>query len=117
MTTSPPQSGIGEQAVPAVIEVLAYLVTSARTQLDESPEYAPMRMLTAARRLGDALRSDAPPPLLDLIAALDAVPETATPRRDPAAYTQMVDGLCRDLADCLLALGRDGRPAEAGPPA
>lgn len=119
MTTSPPGTGIGEQQIPAVIEVLSYLVTAARTQLDESPEYAPMRMLTAARRLGDALRPGAAQPLQELIDALDAVPETLTPRRDPDAYRLMVDDLCRDVADCLMALSRDGEdPARgAGAPA
>ena len=33
------------------VELLAYLVTAARTQLDEAAEYAPMRLLTAAARL------------------------------------------------------------------
>lgn len=116
MTTSPPTSGIGEQSVPAVVEVLAYLVTATRTQLDEAAEYAPMRMLTAARRLGDALRPGAPDALLGLLDALDAVPETATPRNDHAGYTLMVDDLCRTLADCLIALTREPQePAGDGP--
>ncbi len=29
------------------LEVLAYLVTAARTQLDEAAEYGPLRMMTA----------------------------------------------------------------------
>lgn len=95
------------------VEVLAYLVTAARTQLDEAAEYAPMRILTAAQRLGDALRPTAPPELIALLDALDAVPPTATPRTDKAAYTAMVDGLCVQLADSLLALapGSDEEPA------
>lgn len=97
-----------EETVGALVEVLAYLVTSARTQLDEAAEYAPMRLLTAAQRLGDALREDAPEPLWDLIAELDAMPATLTPRADRAAYTAALDALCASLADCLLALsGRD----------
>src|SRR5215217_5443207 len=32
------------------LELLAYLVTAARTQVDEAAEYGPMRLLTAARR-------------------------------------------------------------------
>lgn len=63
-----------------------------------------MRILTAAQRLGDAMRPDAPEALRRLIAALDAVPATATPRTDRAVYTSMVDELCAELADCLIAL-------------
>ena len=107
-----------EHDVDPLVEVLAYLITSARTQLDEAAEYAPLRILTAAQRLGDALRPQASEPLLALIDALDAVPPTATPRTDPAAYTAMVDALCVDLADCLLALtAADGADRPAGPEA
>lgn len=60
------------------MEVLAYLITVARTQLDEAAEYAPLWILTAAQRLGDAPRPHASEPLLALIGSLDAVPPTAT---------------------------------------
>ena len=33
------------------LELLAFLVTAARTQLDEAAEYGPLRLLTAAGRL------------------------------------------------------------------
>ena len=33
------------------LELLAYLITAARTQVDEAAEYGPLRLLTAARRL------------------------------------------------------------------
>ena len=35
------------------VELLIYLVTAARTQVDEAAEYAPMRLLTAARASRD----------------------------------------------------------------
>ena len=35
------------------VELLVYLVTAARTQVDEAAEYAPMRLLTAAGRLAE----------------------------------------------------------------
>ncbi len=35
------------------LELLAYLVTAARTQVDEAAEYGPLRLLTAAHRLGE----------------------------------------------------------------
>lgn len=108
--TSTTAASDDDGAVDPLVEVLAYLITAARTQLDEAAEYAPMRILTAAQRLGDAMRPDAPEALQRLISALDAVPATATPRADPAAYTSMVDELCAELADCLLAL----TPAQPG---
>jgi Family of unknown function (DUF6092) len=37
------------------VELLAYLVTAARTQLDEAAEYGPLRLLMAARRLGEMI--------------------------------------------------------------
>ncbi len=87
----------------AALEVLAYLITAARTQLDEAAEYAPMRLLTAAQRLADAMQPSASPPVQELIAAIEALPPTATPSTDRDAYVAMVDGLCTTLADCLLA--------------
>lgn len=108
------ESGI---SVDAVVEVIAYLVSATRTQLDEAAEYAPMRMLTAAQRLADVLPDDAPPPVLDLATALRDVPPTATPSADPEAYAAIVDGLCAVLADCLLALERPaGTTPDLRPP-
>ncbi len=91
------------------MEVLAYLVTAARTQLDEAAEYAPLRLLTAAQRLAAHMEPHASEPVRQLIAALDSMPPTATPR-DREAYTAKVDEICVALADCLLALHP---PAEA----
>jgi len=112
-------------SVDAVIEVLAYLISAARTQLDEAAEYAPMRMLTAASRLADALPDDAPRPVRELADAILGVPPTATPSTDPEAYTAMVDRLCAALTDCLLALDPgtttssdpDAATPDAAPPA
>ena len=103
MTSATPAAH-GTAAVDPLVEVLAYLITAARTQLDEAAEYAPLRILTTAQRLGDAMRPDAPDALRRLISALDAVPPTATPRADRAGYTSMVDRLCAELASCLIAL-------------
>ena len=100
MPADDPVSGI---SIEAATEVLAYLVTAARTQLDEAAEYGPMRLLTAAQRLAAALPEEAPGPVRDLVAALESVPPTATPTADRAAYVALVDGVCTVLADCLLA--------------
>ena len=37
------------------LELLAYLLTAARTQVDEAAEYGPLRLLTAAHRLADRI--------------------------------------------------------------
>ena len=37
------------------LELLAYLITAARTQVDEAAEYGPMRLLIAAHRLGEMM--------------------------------------------------------------
>jgi nitroreductase len=87
----------------AAVEVLAYLITAARTQLDEAAEYAPLRLLTAAQRLAAHLAPHASTPVRPLIAALDSMPPTATPR-DRDAYTAKLDEICLVLADCLLRL-------------
>lgn len=84
-------------------EVLAYLIAAARTQLDEAAEYAPLRLMTAARKLADHLAPHASPPLQTLIAAIDELPATATPRTDRDAYIARIDGICILLADYLLA--------------
>lgn len=100
-------AGPGAQAVlteAQVVEVLAYLVTAARTQLDEAAEYAPMRLLTAARRLCDALGPRGSEPVRALAAAIDAMPLIATPTADREAYLARVDELCVAVADCLLSL-------------
>lgn len=93
----------------AAVEVLAYLVTAARTQLDEAAEYAPMRLLTAARRLAEALGDQASEPVARLVAAIETMPLTATPTADRDAYVARVDELCVAVADCLLAAGEPPR--------
>lgn len=89
----------------AALDVLAFLVTAARTQSEEAAEYAPMRLLMGARLVaggmapyaGDdgALRS-----LVDEVAALEPV---RTPTRDREEYLASLDVLCEHVADALLA--------------
>jgi hypothetical protein len=93
------------------VELLAFLVSAARTQIDEAAEYAPMRLLTAAQRLADALDDRASGPVAALIAAIRSLAPTATPSADRAEYTARVDRLCVAVADCLLALDQPTRPS------
>jgi hypothetical protein len=93
----------------AATEVLGYLISAARTQMDEAYEYAPMRLMTAARKLADHLAPQASAPLLGLIRSLDDLPLTATPRGDPADYISRLDRICVALADCLVAQSKSER--------
>ncbi|MBV9593208.1 MAG: hypothetical protein JO147_05340 [Actinobacteria bacterium] len=93
----------------ALVEIVAFLVTAARTQLDEAAEYAPLRLMAGARRLTDMLAPVEPGPLGRLIEAVESLPSTAVPRGDRAGYVAAVDDACRAVADCLLALDPEPR--------
>jgi hypothetical protein len=81
------------------LELLAYLVTAARTQVDEAAEYGPMRLLTAARRLAARMAPRSSDGTAAFIAGpLEQVPELAVPREGRAEYVDRLDGLCRALA-------------------
>ncbi|MGW7824422.1 DUF6092 family protein [Streptomyces puniciscabiei] len=92
------------------VELLAYLVTAARIQLDEAAEYAPLRLLTAAGRLADMIEpaaSDGLRPLLEDIRR--GFGETAVAAGDPDGYAARLDALCRTVAVHLASsLGLDG---------
>ncbi len=84
------------------LELLAYLVTAARTQVDEAAEYGPLRLMTAAGRLAAMMRpraGDATRVLLD--GALDSFSPTAVPREGRDAYVARLDGVCREVAEHL----------------
>ncbi|RSS81167.1 DUF6092 family protein [Streptomyces sp. WAC06614] len=93
------------------VELLAYLVSAARTQVDEAAEYAPLRLLTAAGRLADMIApaaSDGLRPFLEDIR--QGFGETTLAAGDPDGYVDRLDGLCRTVALHLAAsLGLDGR--------
>ncbi len=89
----------------AAVELLAYLITAARTQLDEAAEYAPLRLLGAARKLSEHMAAKASPPVRGLLSSLESLPATATPSEDPEAYAARLDLICVAVAECLLGLG------------
>jgi hypothetical protein len=95
------------------LEVLAYLITAARTQLDEAAEYGPLRLMGAARILADRLSPRASASLSTLLSAVAALPPTATPRNDREAYVARLDQLCVAVADCLLAPPASSLPSSA----
>jgi Family of unknown function (DUF6092) len=85
------------------LEVLAYLVTAARTQVDEAAEYGPLRLITAAGRLAELAAPRASPSTRALLEGpLREMPGTATKSNDPA-YAAKLDAVCAALADHLVA--------------
>jgi len=94
------------------VELLVYLVTAARTQVDEAAEYAPMRLLTAAGRLAEMAEPDASAGLRPLLRDIrQGCSETAVQAGDPAGYVERLDALCRTIAEYLVrSLGLDRSP-------
>lgn len=93
------------------VELLIYLVTAARTQVDEAAEYAPMRLLTAAG-LAEMAEPNASAKLRPLLRDVrQAVSETAVQAGDPAGYVERLDALCRTVAEYLVhSLSLDTSP-------
>jgi len=94
------------------VELLVYLVTAARTQVDEAAEYAPMRLLTAAGRLAEMVEPNASARLRPLLRDIrQGFSETAVQAGDPAGYVERLDALCRTVAEFLVrSLGLDRSP-------
>lgn len=85
------------------LELLAFLVTAARTQLDEASEYGSLRLLTAANRLADAIADRVSPATRALLTGpLRQVPELAVRTADPAGYATAVDDVCRTVSEHLV---------------
>jgi hypothetical protein len=85
------------------VELLAYLVTAARTQVDEAAEYAPLRLLTAAARLAEMIEPNASARVLPLLRDIrQGFSETAVQAADPAGYVERLDALCRTVAEYLV---------------
>jgi uncharacterized protein DUF6092 len=94
------------------LELVAFLVTAARTQLDEAAEYGPLRLLTGARRLADFIIERVSPETRALLAGpLREMPDTAVRTADPAGYTAALDAVCRAVAEHLVAHFYRGRNA------
>ncbi len=82
------------------LDLLAFLVTSARTQVDEAREYGPLRLLMAAHRLADAMSPRSGAETRTLIAQdLATMPVIALPTDGGAAdYVARLDELCAAVA-------------------
>jgi hypothetical protein len=86
------------------IELLAFLVTAARTQVDEPHDYGPLRLLTAAERLSRHIMNRVAPESQDFIKQiLDIFPEVHNYRMsDTEKYIGGLDELCRAVAQHLI---------------
>lgn len=106
MTTNAGDIGLSQESA---LEVLAFLVTAARTQSEEAAEYGPMRLLMGARALaqGMAPHVEGNPSLRTLVDEVAALEPVRTPTRDREAYLAALDALCERVADTLLA--QEGR--------
>lgn len=86
------------------VELFAFLIASARTQLDDPCLYASMRLLTAAETLRDFVRARVSSDTLEL---LDETAETITHAHiymsDTEDYTATLDALCRMVAQHVVA--------------
>jgi hypothetical protein len=99
MTTTSPMVLTEDEA----LELLAFLVTAARTQLDEAAEYGSLRLLTAASRLADAVANRVSPATQVLLSGpLRQIPELAVHTADPAGYAAAVDDVCRAVGEHLV---------------
>ncbi len=85
------------------LDLLAFLVTAARTQVDEPPEYAPLRLLTAAQRLCDSIRDRVSAGTRQLLLGpMKQIAEVQTPSSDPEGYTTTLDAMCAAIAQHLV---------------
>jgi hypothetical protein len=95
------------------VELFAYLLTSARTQLDDPARYASMRLLSAAETLRDRIAGRVSP---ELAATLEATVGPASVAQeqvnDLGIYTRDLDELCAIVARALVA--RAGLEGTAG---
>ena len=86
------------------LELVAFLVTAARTQVDEAAEYGPLRLLTAASRLAEMIGDRVTPETRAFLTGpLRQMPDLAVRTADPAGYTAALDRLCGAVGQHLAA--------------
>ena len=86
------------------LELVAFLVTAARTQVDEAAEYGSLRLLTAAGKLADMVVERVSPATRTLLTGpLKQVPDLAVRTADPAGYAAALDLVCRAVGAHLVA--------------
>ena len=84
------------------LEVLAFLSTAARIQVDEPPDYAPMRLLGGAEKLADFIKERVSQDSRELIeTSLQEVPHGLR-RSNFDDYVARLDEICRAVAQRLV---------------
>lgn len=85
------------------VELLALLITSARTQMDEPTYYGPLRLLTATERLSAMIIARASEKSRDFLQDnMERIPEMHMIMSDTETYTEGLEHLCRQVAACLV---------------
>ena len=82
------------------LELFAFLLSSARTQMDDPANYASMRLLSAAENLREYIRARVSPETRDLLTDTDDLTTHAQIyMSDEDAYRSDLDELCRMTAE------------------
>ena len=85
------------------LELVAFLVTAARTQVDEAAEYGSLRLLTAAGRLAELIAERVSPETRTFLTGpLRQIPDLAVRTADPAGYVSALDAVCRAVGEHLV---------------
>lgn len=85
------------------LELLSFLVTAARTQVDEPHEYASMRLLAASRRLSDFIVDRVSADTRQLLSGpFKQLAPSGTRTPDPEGYVANLDSLCSAVANHLV---------------
>ena len=85
------------------LELMAFLVTAARTQVDEAAEYGSLRLMTAAGRLASIIADRVSPDTRAFLAEpLKAVGDLAVKTADPEGYAAALDDVCHALGQHLV---------------
>lgn len=96
MEIFPKQSKILVLTEAEALEFFAFLLASARSQLDDPALYASMRLLTAAENLREFIRGRVSPETKKLLAETDDLSTHAQINMaDKEVYTESLDELCR----------------------
>ena len=84
------------------LELVAFLVTAARTQVDEAAEYGSLRLLTAASRLAELIAERVSSETRTfLTGSLKQIPDLAVRTADPAGYVKSLDAVCHAVGEHL----------------
>jgi hypothetical protein len=85
------------------LELLSFLVTAARIQVDEAAEYGSLRLLTAAGRLAEFITERVSPGTRTFLTGpLRQIPDLAVRTANPAGYVAALDAVCRAVGEHLV---------------